>query len=397
MSRRIWISNLALLAVLVLGVVYLLLDVVRIDPTKSYDTVRVDLAETGGLLERADVTYLGVPVGRVEEITLRPDGVVAQLSLDRDVDVPVDSEAVVASLSAAGEQHLDLRPRSSGGPFLADGAQVAERDTRTPRPFADVLMHVGAISEQLEPRKLASVVDELSTATDGAAPNLRRILSGGRYLLTGLEDVLPETVSILRNGRTALTTVADLTDELERFGAAGKQVGAALKRGDQDIRELLDSSPAALRLMSDVVAESGPRLGTLFGEVGQVTRLVNRRLPAFASYLPTLADLGDKLTIPTYDGGLHVAADIFPRPMCDYGTPRRPPTIGGSPDPRPDGRCAEYGPDLQQRGAYNAPRPDGPEPRPEPTGSRGSQPPTVADPGPAEWYANYIGKLTGSK
>lgn len=393
--KRIWLSNLALIVVLALGVAYVLIYVVRIDPTETRRTVTVELAQTGGLLERADVTYLGVPVGKVEQIGLRKDGVVARLTLDSGIDVPVDSEAVVAGLSAVGEQHLDLRPRSTGGPYLSDGARIAERDTHTPRPFAELLTHVGAISDQLEPRKLGIIVDELAAATDGTAPDLRRILTGGRYLLTGLEDVLPETVNILRDGHTTLTTVADLTDELERFGAAGRTVGAALRKGDKDIRELLDSSPSALRLVTDVLEESGPRLGTLFGEVGQVTRLVNRRLPAFASYLPTLTEAGDKLPDAAHDGGLHVAADIFPRPMCDYGTPRRAPTIGGSPDPRLDGRCTTYGPDLQQRGAYNAPRPGGAEPRTESTGGQTSQRTLDAEPGPAEWYAGYVRRLLG--
>lgn len=366
--KRIWISNIALVGVLLLGIAYVLFYVVRIDPTKKFNTVSVNLEATGGLLERADVTYLGVAIGQVKQISLRKDGVTARIELDDAFQVPVDSQAVVAGLSAVGEQHLDLRPRTTGGPYLANGAKIEQGQTHTPRPFAELLAHVGSISDQLDPEQLSIVVDELAKATDGGADDVRRILTGGRFLLTGLEDVLPETVRILDNGHTTLNTVADLTDELQRLGAAGKKIGATLKASDGDIRALLDASPKTLDLVRDIVVKDGPSLGALFGDLSNVTGMVSRRIPAFSEYLPGLIAVGNALPIVSRDGQLYAIADPYGKPMCDYGTPRRSPTIGGSPDPYTNGHCKERRPDMQQRGAYNAPRPGG-----ETAGGSGSE------------------------
>lgn len=114
-----------------------------------------------------------------------------------------------------------------------------------------------------------------------------------------------------------------------------------------------------MQLLTDVITETGPTLGALTGDMNRITKLVGERLPAFSTYLPALTDLGDGIPHVVHDGALVVLADLFPRDMCDYGTPRRSPTIGGTPAPRTDRYCTTYGPELQQRGAYNAPRPGG--------------------------------------
>lgn len=405
--KRIWISNIALVLVLIVGIAYVLFAVVRIDPTKKFNTVNVNLERTGGLLERADVTYLGVPIGRVDSIDLRDDGVRARLSLDSDFKVPADSEAVVAGLSAVGEQRIDLRPRGSGGPYLADGSVIDQKKTSTPKPFAELLAHVGSISDQLDPKQLGIIVGELAKATDGSADDVRRMLAGGRFLLTGLEDVLPETTRLLENGHTTLTTISDLSDELERFGKAGKTVGAALKGSDADIRKLLDSSPGALKLIRDVVIETGPTLGALTGDMNRVTKLIVDRLPAWSAYLPELTRLGNGLPLVIHDGALLGLADVYPRDMCEYDTPRRSPTIGGSPQARLDAYCETYGPTLQQRGSYYAPRPAGDDTAGPGTGSRSSAetatgstsssaPPTARaarTSSPADWVAAYLDML----
>ena len=62
------------------------------------------LAESGGIFVGAEVTYRGVRVGRVSDLTLTSDGVRAHAQLDRGTEVPRDTLAVVENRSAVGEQ-----------------------------------------------------------------------------------------------------------------------------------------------------------------------------------------------------------------------------------------------------------------------------------------------------
>ena len=87
-------------------------------------TVRADFAASGGIFSDAEVTYRGVPVGRVGELRLSGSGVSVALEIeDHAPRIPADTLAVVANRSAVGEQYVDLQPRRTGGPYLLDGSR----------------------------------------------------------------------------------------------------------------------------------------------------------------------------------------------------------------------------------------------------------------------------------
>ncbi|MBY8852911.1 MlaD family protein, partial [Saccharothrix sp. MB29] len=75
--------------------------------SSSSTTVRSE--STGG-----EVTYRGVPVGRVGPIRLVDRRVEVELRITAGAPpIPADLEAVVANRSAVGEQYVDLRPRGA--------------------------------------------------------------------------------------------------------------------------------------------------------------------------------------------------------------------------------------------------------------------------------------------
>jgi len=358
-KTRSLMTVLAVLVLLAIGLGYILVAVIQIDPFTRPMRVTVNAARSGGLLDHSLVTYRGLPVGRVNAITLRPGGVQLTVNIDEGTQIPVDTDVDVADLSAAGEQYLDFRPRTDRGPYLADGAVVDQRDTHTPTPFSQFISNVSTLAEQVDPAKVTVVVDELGKAFNNSGPDIQRVLDGGDFLLAGLESVLPQTVNALHNGRIVLGTVSDLHGDLIRFSGDARDLTATLKDADPKIRELLDDSPDTLRLISDVVQKDGPSVGALLGDLGTTSHVVALRLPAISQFLPGLDKFGPIVAAIVHGGTTHFLADLYPRPTCDYGTPRRPPTIDGSPSPRIYRYCTQTGPRLQQRGSTNVPRPHG--------------------------------------
>lgn len=114
------LKNLAFLVigVLVIGYIgYRYADLGRFVGLRGYYVVRMDLPETGGLFPGSDVTYRGVSVGRVGDLHLTGDGVRADLHIDDSAPrIPAASQAVVANLSAVGEEYVDLRPHERRRP-----------------------------------------------------------------------------------------------------------------------------------------------------------------------------------------------------------------------------------------------------------------------------------------
>ena len=89
--------------------------------------VKLELPAAGGLYKFSNVTYRGVEVGKVTDVKLTETGAEATLTLDTSPKIPADLQAEVRSVSAVGEQYVDLRPRTDSGPYLKDGS-VIEKD-----------------------------------------------------------------------------------------------------------------------------------------------------------------------------------------------------------------------------------------------------------------------------
>src|SRR5258706_14215183 len=118
--------------------------------SRGYYVVRLDLANGGGIFPNADVTYRGVSVGRVGTMQLTANGIEADLNISNSAPpIPANLQAAVTDLTAVGEQYVDLRPRTRGGPFLASGSVIPERDTQLPLPITTVLSSIDTLATSL--------------------------------------------------------------------------------------------------------------------------------------------------------------------------------------------------------------------------------------------------------
>lgn len=68
------------------------------------------------------MTYLGTQIGKVTDVKPTPTGVEATMSIDSKYKIPADATANVHSVSAIGEQYLDLvSTADQPGKYLAPG------------------------------------------------------------------------------------------------------------------------------------------------------------------------------------------------------------------------------------------------------------------------------------
>ncbi|MGH3166457.1 MAG: MlaD family protein, partial [Trebonia sp.] len=163
LATKIKVVVFVVLAIVVLGYTGIrYANIGRFFGAPGYYVVKVDLAQAGGLYTDADVTYRGVTVGKVGSLTLAGSGVQADLDInDSAPKIPADTQAVVADLSAVGEQYLDLRPVSSAGPYLTADSAISEADTQIPQPVTNLLTNVDALAKSLPTASLRTVVNEL--------------------------------------------------------------------------------------------------------------------------------------------------------------------------------------------------------------------------------------------
>ncbi|MEU3249852.1 MlaD family protein [Streptomyces sp. NPDC006997] len=378
-TLAIRLKNLAFLviAVLVLGFVGIrYADLGRHVGLADYYTVDVDLPTTGGLFTHSDVTYRGVSVGRVGPIDLTADGVVAHLRIRKSApDIPADTRAVVAGLSAVGEQYIDLRPASDGGPYLADGSRIERPDTQVPAPVTDVLTSVNDLTRSVPLDDLRTVVDELGKAFEGHGDDLRILLDSGGDLVDAADRALPSTTRLLTDGETVLRTQAEEADAIRGFAEGAEELARTLKGSDSDLRRLLTVTPEAATQVSGVLRDLDPSLGVVLANLlttSEVAVTRQRGLEELLVTYPAAVSAGSTAV----DGGrmnLGLAVTFFNPLPCTSGYEatryRNGLDLGTTPPLNTAASCtAPASSGVNVRGSAHAPR-GGPVPEPARPGS----------------------------
>jgi phospholipid/cholesterol/gamma-HCH transport system substrate-binding protein len=373
------LKNLAFLviAVLVLGFVGIrYADLGRYVGAADYYTVDVELPRTGGLFTHSDVTYRGVSVGRVGPIDLTADGVVAHLRIKKSApSIPADTRAVVAGLSAVGEQYIDLRPESDSGPYLADGTRIELPDTEVPAPVTDVLTSVDALTRSVPLEDLRTVVDEFGKTFEGHGDDLQALLDNGSAFVEAADRALPSTTRLLTDGETVLRTQAEEAEAIRGFADGATELARALKGSDADLRRLLTVTPGAATQVSGLLRDLDPSLGVVLANLLTTSEVAVTRQRGIEELLvkyPAAVSAG----ATAVDGGtmqLGLAVTFFKPLPCTAGYGgtryRNGLDLGTAPALNTGASCtAPPGSGVNVRGSANAPR-GGPLPEPARPGS----------------------------
>ncbi|ORT55695.1 MlaD family protein [Streptomyces sp. CB03238] len=368
------LKNLAflLIGVLVLGFVGVrYADVGHLVGLRDHYTVRVRLDSTGGLFTHSNVTYRGVSVGRVGTLRLTDDGVEAELRIkDSAPAIPVDLEAVVANLSAVGEQYIDLRPVSDTGPYLRDGSVIARADTRAPAPVTTVLSGVSSLASSIDLESLRTVVDEFGTALNGRGDDLQALMDGGNDFVRAADRALPATTRLITDGETVLRTQAEEGEALISFASGAKELAARLKSSDTDLRRLIAAAPDAAGQVSALLRDLDPGFGVVLANLLTTSEVAVTRQRGMAEFLvrmPALVAAGSTAVTPRgVDLGMSVT--FFEPLPCTAGyggtTYRNGLDLSSPPALNTKARCTSPpSSGINVRGSANAPR-GGPLPPP---------------------------------
>ncbi|MEV8456085.1 MlaD family protein [Streptomyces sp. NPDC052095] len=343
---------------------------------RSYYTVKVQLPRTGGLYTHSNVTYRGVSVGRVGPIELTDDGVEAELRIEKDAPrIPDGLKAVVASLSAVGEQYVDLRPTRGGGPYLADGSVIDQADTTVPAPVTNVLTSVNDLASSVNLESLRTVVDEFGTAFEGRGDDLQVLLDTSSDFVRAADKALPTTTKLMADGRTVLRTQAEQGEALKGFASGAEELAAQLKSSDTDLRRLIAAAPDATGQISGLLRDVDPAFGVVVANLlttSEVAVTRQRGLEELLVKLPAVAAAGSS-AIDENGARFGMSVTFFEPLPCTAGyggtTYRAGLDTTAGPPVNTKARCTSSpGTGINVRGSANAPK-GGAVPQPAKPGS----------------------------
>jgi phospholipid/cholesterol/gamma-HCH transport system substrate-binding protein len=367
LTRTVRIQLIAFILIAVLAVVYAAFrftDIEKWFGAEGY-TVKMDLAESGGIFSNAEVTYRGVNVGRVGDLRLTKDGIQVDLNIEPSAPaIPADTDAVVANRSAVGEQYVDLRPRTNTGPYLSGSSVIPVNRTKTPVGTDSVLRDLDSLASSVPVDSLRTVVDEAYLAFKGTGQDLQVLLDSTRDLTKAATTNLPQTVQLINTGGTVLDTQNAESSNLAKFGDDLKLLAEQLKTSDGDLRRLITATPPAANAITALLSESGSGLSTVFANLlttANILKVRNNGIEYSLVAYPLLTAAAQGL-LASGDGTAHLglALNLFDPPPCTRGyekVEKRDGTDASPAKPVPaQTYCAEpKGSPINVRGSQNAP------------------------------------------
>ncbi len=267
LSRTVRFKLCAFVVIALLATGYLAVRYLGVGTFGGDYRVSVSLTETGGLFKNGEVTYRGVPVGRIADLRATSDGVEVSLRIEGDAPpIPADVQVVVANRSAIGEQYLDLRGEDSEE-HLEDGDHIDGTAAQLPPPI-DLLLRSGRDFVASVPKDdLATVIDETYDWTrDGAEP-LRQMNTTLQQFAEAAEANFLTTSSLIRNSGQVLDTQLASQESIRGFSRDLSALASTLRSSDGDLRELIRNTPATAREFQRVIQEVGGPLGSLMANL----------------------------------------------------------------------------------------------------------------------------------
>jgi phospholipid/cholesterol/gamma-HCH transport system substrate-binding protein len=238
--------------------------------------VTAHFTRTVGITAGSDVRILGVHIGTVDSVT--PEGTTVRVVLHYDADqsIPADASAVIVPPSVVSDRYVQLTPAYTGGPALADHADLDLAHTAAPMEIDDIYKALDDFNRALGPG---------GANKDGALSDL---VATGRANLEGNGQNLHQTLDGLAR---ALTTLADGRQDLFGTVANLQQFTTALAESDQSVRTFNQQLADVATQLAGERDELAAALHALAAALADVTAFVRDNKAALSDNVSALADL----------------------------------------------------------------------------------------------------------
>lgn len=267
----------------------------QLAPSLDTITVTAQFDSAAGLYEGNTVAVLGMPVGKVTRIEPKGGYVEVRFTIDEDVPVPADAQAVTISNSILTDRQIELTPAYRDGPILQNHATIGLNRTRTPVEFARVLDVLDKLSTSLRGDgqgngPVADVVNASAAIADGNGQQMKAALGELSNALRLSDDrgemTRDQLTSIIRNVSSLFEAAADNDETLRRFGSSIRGLSQILAD------EQLGSGTTGKKL-NEVLAHVGEILTTHREEVEQIVGNGNTALTTTVDHQRDLAEFLD--------------------------------------------------------------------------------------------------------
>jgi virulence factor Mce-like protein len=258
-------------------------------------SVTAQFDSAAGLYEGNTVAVLGMPVGKVTTITPKGGYVEVEFTVDKDVQVPADTQAVTISNSILTDRQIELTPPYSGGPTLQNHDTIGLNRTKTPVEFARVLDVLDKLSGSLRGDgagngPLADLVNASAAVADGNGQDMKDALgelsNALRLSADRGEATRDQLTTIIRNLSSLFEAAATNDATLREFGSTVNQLSQVL--ADENL-----GTGTTGKKLTELITQVGEVLDTHRDEIKQIVANGNTALKTTVDHERDLAEFLD--------------------------------------------------------------------------------------------------------
>ena len=323
---RFQLSIFAIVTVLTVGAISIFY--LQLPAAVGIGTYRVtaNFVAGGGLYENANVTYRGVTIGRVESVGLTDDSVIAKMRLNSGTPVPANVTATVKSVSAVGEQYIDLvPPEDASSAKLRDGSNIGVDRTAIGQDIAGLLQEAQNLVTSVDNSRLEDLLRETFKAFNGSGPELARMIQSARLLVDEANANYGQVNQLIDQAGPFLDAQIRSGDDIRSLADGLARFTTEVANADPQLRSTLQTVPGATAEANELFSGIRPSFPVLaanlanFGRIGVIYRKsLEHSLVVFPALMAALLTVGGGL--PADEGGkLDFKIDLQDPPPCLTG------------------------------------------------------------------------------
>ncbi|ARG56607.1 virulence factor Mce family protein [Mycobacterium kansasii] len=309
---------LTVVSLLVLGVYYL-----RIPSLAGIGryTLKAELPASGGLYPTANVTYRGVTIGKVTDVEPTPTGAEATMSIDSRYKIPVDASANVHSVSAVGEQYLDLVSTGNPGKVFSPGQTITKGTV--PSEIGPALDTANRGLQVLPADKIPVLLDETAQAVGGLGPALQRLVDATQAIVGDFRTQINDVNDIIDHSGPVIESQVRSGDAIERWAHNLNTLAAQTAKRDQNVKSILSQAAPTADQLNEVftdVRDSLPQTLANLEVVFDLLKRYHKGVEQVLVFLPQGASIAQTVAAPFPNmAALDLALAINQPPPCLTG------------------------------------------------------------------------------
>ena len=237
-------------------------------------TYHAELTDAGGLRTGSEVQVAGIRVGRVNNIRIGPEKVIADFDV-KNAALGRQTRASVEVKSLLGEKFLNITPKGSGS--LPGGSTIPL--VRTDVAF-DIVGTLGTLTTQTEEtnkENLTQALNTLAETIDAAAPEVRSSFTGLSRLSTSIATRDEEIEQLLNRSRNVTALLNERKGDLVTLMQKADLIFKELQKRKQTIHTLLVNANELAVQLEGTVKDNREQIGPALAKLENVLSFLHAR------------------------------------------------------------------------------------------------------------------------